>query len=165
MTPMVAAEHGRLDCLRYAHENGCPWDEFTSANAALNGHLSCLAYAHERGCPWDACTPMHAAMFGNLSCLAYAHERGCPWDERTPAWAANGGHLECLQYAYERGCPGAFDASGGRREAASKTIGRTYRRRKVIRDADVRLVLIGRLPVSVVQRGVSAPWRRRRTPR
>ena len=22
-----AAENGHLECLKYAHENGCPWDE------------------------------------------------------------------------------------------------------------------------------------------
>ena len=24
-----AAENGHLECLKYAHENGCPWDEMT----------------------------------------------------------------------------------------------------------------------------------------
>ena len=34
-----AASHGLLDCLTYAHENGCPWDSRTCAEAAKNGHL------------------------------------------------------------------------------------------------------------------------------
>ena len=39
--------------LKYAHENGCPWDERTSEHAAGRGHLDVLKYAQERGCPWD----------------------------------------------------------------------------------------------------------------
>ena len=38
-----------LECLKYAHEKGCPWDEETCSKAAYNGHLD----AHENGCPWD----------------------------------------------------------------------------------------------------------------
>ena len=52
-TCSYAAKNGHLDCLKYAHENGCPWDEDTCTNAAENGHLDCLIYAHENGCPWD----------------------------------------------------------------------------------------------------------------
>ena len=52
----------------------------------------------------------------------------------------------------KRGCPGASDATGGRREAASGAIGRAYLRWKTVRDADVRLVLSGRLPASVATR-------------
>ena len=29
-----AAESGHLECLKYAHENGCPWDEETCSEAA-----------------------------------------------------------------------------------------------------------------------------------
>jgi hypothetical protein len=36
-TTKNAAEKGHLDCLKYAHENGCDWDEQTCANAAKNG--------------------------------------------------------------------------------------------------------------------------------
>jgi uncharacterized protein YabN with tetrapyrrole methylase and pyrophosphatase domain len=42
-----------LECLRYARENGCPWDETTSWCAVKNGHLECFRYAHENGCPND----------------------------------------------------------------------------------------------------------------
>ena len=56
-----AAGNGHLDCLKYAHENGCPWDENTCAKAAINGHLDCLKYAHENGCPWDENTCSNAA--------------------------------------------------------------------------------------------------------
>ena len=46
-----AAEKGHLECLKYLHENGCPWDENTCIGAASNGHLECLCYARENGMP------------------------------------------------------------------------------------------------------------------
>ena len=42
-----------MDVLKYAHEKGCPWDEWTCSYAACGGHLDVLKYAHENGCPWD----------------------------------------------------------------------------------------------------------------
>ena len=47
--------------LKYAHENGCPWDEDTCSEAAKGGHLKVLKYAHENGCPWDEWTCSGAA--------------------------------------------------------------------------------------------------------
>ena len=35
----LAAKNGNLECLKYAHENGCSLDEYTCAYAALNGQL------------------------------------------------------------------------------------------------------------------------------
>jgi hypothetical protein len=50
-----------LDCLQYAHEQGCAWDEDTFSRAARGGHLNCVRYAHEQGCPWDGDTCSEAA--------------------------------------------------------------------------------------------------------
>ena len=60
--------------LKYAHENGCPWDEDTCSEAAKGGHLKVLKYAHENGCPWDEWTCSGAAGGGHLEVLKYAHE-------------------------------------------------------------------------------------------
>jgi len=100
-----AVKGGHLDCLRYAHENGCPWDYNTCWRAAENGHLDCLKYARENGCPWDKRTCWFAAEYGHLECLKYAHENGCRWDEYTCSEAAKNGHLDCLKYLHENGCP------------------------------------------------------------
>ena len=127
-----AAKYGRLECLKYAHENGClwnegkhayidensylecficpyknycTWDKLTCHDAARNGHLECLKYAHENGCPWDKWICHDAARNGHLECLKYAHENGCPWDKCTCMYAAFHGNLECLKYAHENGCP------------------------------------------------------------
>ena len=49
----LAATNGHLECLKYAHENGCPWNSGTCKFAAENSHLECLKYAHENGCPYN----------------------------------------------------------------------------------------------------------------
>ena len=102
----AAARMGHVGRLKYAHENGCPWDERACFVAAWGGHLECLKYLHDNGCPWaeNACTA--AAGGGYLECLQYLHENGCAWDENTCfEAAANGGHLECLKYLHGNGCP------------------------------------------------------------
>ena len=100
-----AAKYGHLECLKYAHENGCPLKSWVCAIAASRGHLECLQYAHEKGCPWDYMTTMMAAELGRLECLKYAHVNGCPWRENTCSEAARNGHLECLKYAHVNKCP------------------------------------------------------------
>jgi hypothetical protein len=51
-----AASGGHLEVLKYAHENGCPWNELICANAARYGHLEVLKYLHQNGCPGEATT-------------------------------------------------------------------------------------------------------------
>ena len=100
-----SAKNGHLACLRYAHENECPWDEMVCMKAVASGHIECLRYAHENGAPWneDVCTM--ASISGHLDCLRYAHENGAPWNEGTCSWTARAGQLECLRYAHENGAP------------------------------------------------------------
>lgn len=76
-----ASSMGHLHCLKYAHENGCPWDEDVCKYAAYNGHLECLKYAHEHGCPWDRKVYIGIGQRNNFNCLKYAYENGCPVDE------------------------------------------------------------------------------------
>ena len=57
-----ACEGGSLECLRYLHENGFPWNTSTTLIAGWKGNLDCLKYAIENGCPYDdeviySCTP------------------------------------------------------------------------------------------------------------
>ncbi len=53
------------------------WDKNSCACAASNGQLECLKYLHENGCPWGVWTCQ--ARYSNLECLNYARENGCPW--------------------------------------------------------------------------------------
>ena len=104
-TCRLASQNGHLDCLRYAHENGCPWNEDTTRLASHVGHLECLRYAHENGCPWDTRTCSEACARDQLECLRYAHTHGCHWDEYTIKWALGYGGYDCLLYALDEGCP------------------------------------------------------------
>ena len=76
----LAAKNGQIECLKYAHENGCRWNKQTCSYAAEYGHLGCLKYAHEHGCPWDEWTCRLAAMNGHLECIHYAWKNGCEWN-------------------------------------------------------------------------------------
>ncbi len=58
-----AATNGHLDCLRYAHENGCEWSEITCRYAVRNGNLDYLYFASKNG---------------NLNCLRYVIDNKCP---------------------------------------------------------------------------------------
>lgn len=126
-----AAKNGHLDCLKYAHENGCEmcsskiaansieclryviehggkWDKDTCTEAATYTNLECLKYAHENGCGWSSrtCAVVVTYVFrtenDKLECLKYLHENGCEWDAETCKEAAHGGYLECLKYAHEK---------------------------------------------------------------
>ena len=68
--------------LKYAHENGCPWNKGTCYHAAQEGHLDMLKYAHENGCPWHADTCKSATYGGYLDVLKYARANGCPWNKK-----------------------------------------------------------------------------------
>ncbi len=39
--------------MKWARENGAPWDEWTCAFAARGGHLDVLKWARENGAPWN----------------------------------------------------------------------------------------------------------------
>jgi hypothetical protein len=69
-----AAKGGFLEVLRWARQNGCPWDEWTCTRAAEGGFLEMLQWAHENGCPWDKDTWDYA----DPRCRTYLIERGCP---------------------------------------------------------------------------------------
>ncbi|CAN0461067.1 unnamed protein product, partial [Hapterophycus canaliculatus] len=45
-----AAERGHLEVLKWARENGCPWDRMTCVHAARGEHLEVLAWARANGC-------------------------------------------------------------------------------------------------------------------
>jgi len=39
--------------LKYAHENGCPWNADTCMRAATDGRLHVLKWAIDNGCPYE----------------------------------------------------------------------------------------------------------------
>lgn len=102
MTCACAAEEGNLDCLRYAHEQGCPWGSDTCAGAAAGGHLSCLQYAHKHGCAWNSTITWKAAQHGHLECFKYALLNGCPLERIMHGFFRDKAHPKrCLSFARE----------------------------------------------------------------
>ena len=67
-----AAAAGDLTRLKYADENGCPWDERPCETAAEEGYLECLQYLHENGYAWNVLASAVATYWGHLECLKYA---------------------------------------------------------------------------------------------
>jgi len=65
-----------LDCIKYAHENGCQWNEGVLISAAKYGHLDILKYAHENGCELKDIVSCAAALSKNYDCLIYTLENG-----------------------------------------------------------------------------------------
>jgi len=39
--------------LKYLHANGCPWGNFVCEEAVMNGHLDLLKWAIDNGCPYN----------------------------------------------------------------------------------------------------------------
>lgn len=82
-TVKAAISGNQVHCLRYLHAVAPGiWDETLCAFAAKEDSIDCLRYLHENGCPWSAETTFSALMEGNLECLSYAHQHGCPFDYR-----------------------------------------------------------------------------------
>lgn len=117
-----SARRGRLDCLVYLRENGCPWDERTIIGSLNHRHLDCLTYALEHGCytgnlgsdrptnkkAKSVCD--YAAEYNYLDGLCeivdycVRSNLNIPWSERTCAYAAKHSDLICLKYLRENGC-------------------------------------------------------------
>src|SRR5271154_365162 len=87
-----SARVGWLGVLKWARENGAPWDWSTCSNAAHGGYLEVLKWARENGAPWDVDTCTHAAKGGHLEVLQWARENGALWNLKTCSNAAEGGH-------------------------------------------------------------------------
>lgn len=112
---VAAAEYGRLECLKFLHENWCPWHADTCFAAVETGHLECLKYAHENECPWNEYACIFAVENGLLDCLKYAHEHKCYWSHGTRAVAVENAHLK---YTREYRC---YRNRGTRAVAAVRT--------------------------------------------
>jgi len=128
----VACRSGNIECVMYAHRNGCEIGGYVSGlSAACGGNLevmeycwsnnfkfprnlctfiarfgniNSLRYVRSIGFTWDVTTTAAAASFNQLEFLKYLHQHGCPWDATTCYLAALNGNLDCLKYAHTSGC-------------------------------------------------------------
>lgn len=46
-------EVGSLECLKFLHQAGYPWNEYTCKLAIYNNQLECLMYMIQNGCPYN----------------------------------------------------------------------------------------------------------------
>ncbi len=116
---ILASRHGHLDCLKFAHQRGCPLNDISNlevgeyvvindiVNASIiDGHLDCLKYAHqEAGVELTEKAFIVASVKGHLNCIKYLLQQGLEWYHGTIAICARYGHLDCLKYACENGSP------------------------------------------------------------
>jgi hypothetical protein len=99
-----AAFGGYFEILKWARENGCPWDEWTCSYAAKGGHFEILKWLRENGCEWDVNTCSCASQAGHLDILKWCRENGCEWNADTCSYAAYRGHFKILKWARKNGC-------------------------------------------------------------
>jgi hypothetical protein len=100
-----AAKKRNLNILKYAREDGYPWNRDVTYWAAANGDLNILKYAHENGCPWDEGTTANAVQGNHLEVLKWLHENGCPWDYSSWDNAKENENEEIIDYLTKNGCP------------------------------------------------------------
>ena len=85
-----AASYGFLDILKYLRLNNFYWDELTMDQALHGGHLDCLKFAHENCCPWS--TELFRARYQRVywtknhwDCMQYLIDTGCPPSDSSAA--------------------------------------------------------------------------------
>lgn len=105
-------EHSSPSLLRYSFENGLPQDEVGVCSAiARLGKLELLKYAREEGCPWDEQTCLEAAKGGFVEVLKYAYESKCRTHPYACEFAAEGGHREVIEWSQQDGRKYSFKLS------------------------------------------------------
>jgi hypothetical protein len=98
------AQRGNLQLMAYLHRRNHKWSQ-ECYHAAANGHLDCLKFAHENGCslgPGDECACGAALRNGHLECFKYAHENGCPLVYKIePRAFERYKYTDCLEYVLD----------------------------------------------------------------
>lgn len=95
----TVASRGHLEVLRWARENGCPWDDGPCTEAVKHGHLEVLKWARTNGCAWGTHTTLAAASHGQLEALKWLRAGGCPWFKACALRSAIAhGHQEAAEW-------------------------------------------------------------------
>ena len=108
-----AAQGGNLECLKYAHEHGFPFDDRVVITAIVYRNFECLKYAHENGAPMpryivDQAFYMFMQPY-NKKIVKYLHEQTNIVSIRISYYMASFDNLEGLQYIYNIGIPFSRD--------------------------------------------------------
>lgn len=99
-----------ISMLKWARENGCPWNTNICSMIAYDGNLDVLKWAHSEGCPLSIGVCNYAALNGKLNILKWAREQNppCPWDGYTYWYAYE--YNNCVEsvmtrWIQDNGCP------------------------------------------------------------
>ena len=106
LSALLARRHSSFATLRWAHNEGLPWDRETCRAAARYGHTDIMLWAWAGGCPMDVneCG-LQAARGGHCHMLGWlAQFPEFKPDKWMATMAARGGHLVVLKWLHERGC-------------------------------------------------------------
>lgn len=96
----AAAHHDAIGVLRYARQNGCPFERSVCC-ASVQEHTSALAcLGHD-----PSCTIRTAARWGHDDFIVAAREMGCQWGQHPMYDAASHGHLATIKLMHSMGCP------------------------------------------------------------
>lgn len=76
----VAACEGYIDVLKFlrTRDPPCPWGPCVAAGAAMNGKLECLKWLHENGCEWDFQVLKLGSLYNHAELCAWASGAGAP---------------------------------------------------------------------------------------
>ena len=76
----VAASYGHTELVRWlCGEGGFAMDEVVMRGAAGSGNLELVQWLRAEGCPWNSWTSQDAALNGQVEVLRWARANGCPW--------------------------------------------------------------------------------------
>lgn len=102
---------GHLDCLRKAHQDGCPLTVFCLECAIRNKALSreirmeMIDYLLKNHAQKNSYLYVTAVNMGDLEVVKLLHRFQVPWDERAPWNAAIHNRYDILVYLFSNGCP------------------------------------------------------------
>lgn len=126
---ICAVSNGRMDCIRYLHEQAVPWASCITSSAAMSGRVDVLAYVSEQGAPWCSTTTAFCCKAGGFECLKYAHGHGATLSKCAVWRAATFDLLDCLEFLVLQGCAiGTYGCLKRHRDL----IGATMSRRRAV---------------------------------
>lgn len=101
-----ASFHGKLDILTYLHENGFPLSNSVLMYAVSGYYMDCVKYAVENGCQFnnnwdDEGTLRFIIKEGNIEELKYLIENGCPYSSNELDLAIEFNKLDIVKYLTE----------------------------------------------------------------
>ena len=102
----TAIKNGHLAIIVYALEHGIVFGEAQCRRAAVHGRVDILRYLHEQGVEWDEDDCLwQAVRYRQLEVAKYLHEVGVEMDEDLLERAIENHDLEMAAFLLDCGCP------------------------------------------------------------